>query len=121
MDRVLALLYLSRMSTDALLIHCTCPDRSSADIIARQLVEQRLAACVSAVPAVTSTYIWEGAVETAEEVLLLVKSNRRNYPRLEQAIVSMHPYELPEIIAVPVEQGLPEYLQWIDRCAEQES
>jgi len=121
MDRVLALLYLSRMSTDTLLIHCTCPDRSSADVIARKLVEQRLAACVSTLPAVTSTYIWEGSVETAEEVLLLVKSNRQNYPGLEQAIVSMHPYELPEIIAVPVDQGLPEYLQWIDRCAEQES
>jgi len=109
------------MSKDTLLIHCTCPDRSIAEVIARQLIAKRLAACVSTLPGVTSTYIWEGSVETAEEVLLLAKSNKRNYPGLERAIVSMHPYELPEIIAVPVEQGLPEYLQWIDRCVEQES
>ena len=60
--------------------------------------------------------IWRNRRETSEEILLLIKSGRHCYPALEQAILSLHPYELPEIIAVPVEQGLPGYLRWVDQC-----
>jgi periplasmic divalent cation tolerance protein len=104
------------MSVDKLLIYCTCPDRVSADRIAGHLVTKRLAACVSITAPVTSIYTWQDKLETAEEYLLLIKTSQSHYVELEQAILSVHPYELPEIIAVPIERGLPAYLHWIDEC-----
>ena len=91
----------------------TCPDRDAADHIAAALVEERLAACVNIVPGLHSVYRWQGAVEHAGEVLLLIKTTRARYAALETAIRARHPYELPEIVAVPVTQGLPGYLDWI--------
>ena len=104
------------MTANTLLIFCTCPDREQADRIAGHLVDNGLAACVNITAPVTSTYLWRNRRETSEEILLLIKSGRHCYPALEQAILSLHPYELPEIIAVPVEQGLPGYLRWVDQC-----
>jgi periplasmic divalent cation tolerance protein len=104
------------MSADALMIYCTCPDRETALKIAGLLVDRRLAACVNITTPLTSVYRWEEKRETAEEVLLLIKSRVERYADLEQAILHAHPYELPEIIAVPVERGLPGYLHWIDQC-----
>ncbi|WP_428608511.1 divalent-cation tolerance protein CutA [Sedimenticola sp.] len=114
-----AILYLPPMPVDKLLIYCTCPDQASADRIAGHLVSQRLAACVTMTAPVKSVYTWQEKLETAEEYLLLIKTTRARYPELEQAILSLHPYELPEIIAVPVQQGLPAYLHWIDECTQQ--
>lgn len=107
------------MPVDKLLIYCTCPDRASADRIAGHLVTKRLAACVSIVASVTSIYRWQDKLETTEEQLLLIKTSPARYTELEQAILSVHPYELPEIIAVPIKRGLPAYLHWIDECIEQ--
>ncbi len=109
-----------QMPVDKLLIYCTCPDQTSADRIAGLLVEQKLAACVSIMPAVKSVYTWQGKLETSEECLLMIKTTRARYPDLEQRILSLHPYELPEIIAVPIQQGLPAYLHWIDECTQQQ-
>ncbi len=95
------------------LILCTCPDRECAERLAEALVEQRVAACVNILPGIKSVYRWEGKLESAEETLLLIKSHSRAYPALQQLILRLHPYELPEIIAVPVENGLPAYLDWI--------
>jgi periplasmic divalent cation tolerance protein len=106
------------MSSEALLIYCTCPDQETAATIASHLVDHRLAACVSTSAQVSSTYLWQGKRETSSEVLLLIKSTQQRYPELEQAILGLHPYELPEIIAVPVERGLPGYLHWIDQCTK---
>lgn len=108
--------YLCAMSTDTLLIISTCPDRETAERIANGLVEQGLAACVNISSPVTSVYRWEGKIESDEELLLTIKTSRQRYPELEQAISTLHPYELPEIIAVPVEQGLPGYLDWVAQC-----
>lgn len=108
------------MPVDKLVIYCTCPDRSTAERIAGKLVEKRHAACVSIMPPVTSVYGWQGKIETAEEYLLMIKSRQARYPDLERAIISLHPYELPEIIAVPVERGLAAYLHWIDECTQQQ-
>ncbi|MCU0766660.1 MAG: divalent-cation tolerance protein CutA [Gammaproteobacteria bacterium] len=104
------------MATDALLVLCTCPDVESAQRIAHQLVASRLAACVNLLPGLTSVYRWDDAVQTAEETLLLVKTGRACYAALEETLRAIHPYELPEIVALPVEQGLAGYLDWIRQC-----
>lgn len=98
------------------IILCTCPDLNSAKTIADALITEDLAACVNILPGLTSVYRWQSKIETAQEHLLLIKSRQDRYAALETEIRQIHPYELPEIIAVSVEQGLPEYLQWIDTC-----
>jgi len=82
------------------------------------LVERRLAACVNILPAVTSCYRWQGSIETAAESLLLIKTDAAHYGELERAVREHHPYELPEVIMVPIERGLPPYLQWVTECLE---
>ena len=99
--------------------HCivlnTCPDASSAEKIARELVERGLAACVNIIPGLQSYYIWKGVCESAEEQLLIIKTTSAAYTALEKALLELHPYELPEIIAVPLIAGLPDYLAWINK------
>lgn len=98
---------------DAVMVITSLPDRDSALRMAEFLVEKRLAACVSVLAACTSVYRWQGAIETAQEVPLLIKTRGALYPEIEAAIRETHPYELPEIIAVTVNQGLPGYLEWV--------
>ena len=99
--------------SDIIVVYCTVPDSATGERIAARLVEYRLVACVSLLPGVTSIYRWQGRVETATESLLMIKACADDYPRLEAAILSQHPYELPEIITVPVNGGLPAYLDWV--------
>jgi periplasmic divalent cation tolerance protein len=106
------------MPTDALLVLSTCPDANTAQRLARTLVEARLAACVSLVGPVTSIYRWRDAVETTGETLLLIKTAAERYAGLEEALRAMHPYEVPEIVAVPVERGLSNYLDWVRSCTD---
>jgi len=89
------------------------PDRETAQAIARALVEARAAACVNVMSACISVYRWRGKIETADEVPLFIKTTERRYPEVERLIRSLHPYELPEIIAVPAGRGLPDYLSWV--------
>ncbi|GAB3096967.1 divalent-cation tolerance protein CutA [Lysobacter terrae] len=96
-----------------LLAYSTCPDAASADVIARALVTERLAACVNRLPAVQSTYRWQGQVEQADEVLLLIKTTADRLDALTARLRALHPYELPELIAVEVHSGLPAYLDWV--------
>jgi periplasmic divalent cation tolerance protein len=91
------------------------PDSESAFNLARSLVHLRLAACANVLAPATSFYRWEGREEQAIEYPVLIKSTRELYARLELAIRERHPYDLPEIIAWPVEAGLPEYLAWVER------
>lgn len=104
------------MSTDYQIVFCTCPDKDTAEKIASLLVENNLAACVNIVPNITSIYRWQGQTERAEEVLLLIKARQDTYAALESLIKKHHPYQLPEIIAVAIERGLPDYLNWIASC-----
>lgn len=92
---------------------CTCPDRDTASGLARVLVADRLAACCNVVDGLTSVFRWEGRVEEDPEVLLIAKTTSGRYPALERSLRENHPYELPEIIAVPVEAGLGGYLDWV--------
>jgi periplasmic divalent cation tolerance protein len=95
------------------LLFCTCPDSSAAERLAEALVARRLAACVNILPGLTSVYRWQGVVERSSEHLLLIKSTSDRYDALEAAIRELHPYELPEVIAVEAAAGLPAYLAWI--------
>jgi len=99
---------------EVLLVLTNCPDPATAERIARALVENRLAACVNQLSPVTSTYRWQGAVESAVEIPLLIKCTRDQYALLEEALRQMHPYDTPEIIAMPVVAGLAAYLRWVD-------
>lgn len=99
--------------SEFLQVQTTTGSRADGEAIARALVEQRLAACVQVIGPIHSTYWWEGAVETAEEYLCLVKSNREAYPALEAAIQELHPYEVPELVALPIETGSRAYLSWL--------
>jgi periplasmic divalent cation tolerance protein len=96
-----------------LIVMTNLPNAQAAEAIASTLVESRLAACVNLLPAVQSVYRWQGKVERATEVTLLIKTTQRHYAALEAAIRAAHPYELPEVIALPVTTGLPSYLQWV--------
>jgi periplasmic divalent cation tolerance protein len=102
-------------TTIALLVLCTCPFDKAAEL-AQFLVETHLAACVNILPEVRSVYRWEGKVCNEAESLLLVKTGQAVYPELERRLRERHPYEIPEIVAIPIERGLPDYLQWIGSC-----
>lgn len=96
-----------------LLVLTNCPDEAVANTIALAVVEEKLAACVNILPRVQSVYRWQGSVESATEIPLLIKTSAAAYPALERRIAELHPYELPEIIALPIAHGLPAYLNWL--------
>jgi periplasmic divalent cation tolerance protein len=99
--------------SETLLVLTNAPDVATAERIARHLVEERLAACVNRLGPCRSVYRWQGAVEEAEEIPLLIKTTAARYPAVEAAIRALHPYELPEVVAVRIERGLPAYLAWV--------
>lgn len=92
----------------------TCPDAACAERISRALVEEGLTACVNILPPMRSIYRWKGKIEAAHEQLLVIKSTTARFPAIRDRVRSLHPYELPEIIAVPIADGLPEYLTWLN-------
>lgn len=96
-----------------LLVLTNVPERAAAERLADMLVEKQLAACVNILAPCRSVYRWKGAVQHDEEHPMLMKTTAERYPALEQALRAAHPYELPEIIAVAVERGLPAYLDWV--------
>lgn len=100
---------------DTLLGFCTCPDEACAERIATALVDERLAACVTRIAGVTSTYRWQGRTQHDREVLLLIKTTNERFDAVRERIMVLHPYELPEVIAVDVARGLPAYLDWVAR------
>jgi periplasmic divalent cation tolerance protein len=97
----------------ALLVLTTLPDPEAAEALARELLAARLAACVHVGAPMRSLYHWRGQIETADETLLAIKTRAELYPRVQAAILARHPYELPEIVAVPISDALPGYLDWI--------
>ena len=105
----------ARRSAAAVVVLVTCPSPAVAKRIARHLVKQRLAACVNTVPGLQSIFRWQGRVDRCSEALLLIKTTRPVFLRLKTAILALHPYEVPEIIALPVHMGHQPYLRWIAR------
>jgi periplasmic divalent cation tolerance protein len=99
--------------TGQIVIVSTCGSEEEAAALAHLLVERRLAACVNVVPRIRSVYRWKGKVESADEWLLLIKSSRELFDSVSQALQAAHSYELPEVIAIPIEAGSPAYLDWL--------
>lgn len=95
-------------------VQCSCPDAESAARIARALIGERLAACVQALPGVVSTYRWQGEVQIADEVLLLIKTSRARLEALKARLPDLHPYDLPELIVLDAVDGLERYLHWVE-------
>ncbi|HEX7814228.1 divalent-cation tolerance protein CutA [Dyella sp.] len=98
-----------------LLCYCTCPSADMAQHLAERLVGESLAACVNLLPKMTSVYRWEGKVTTQSEALLLIKTTDTRFEALRQRLVELHPYDVPELIGVPVEHGHDAYLEWVRR------
>lgn len=94
-------------------ILCTCPDDATARELAGRVVEEKLAACVNILPGLTSVYEWQGRVETDPETLLIIKTAGDRVAALTDRLGAIHPYDVPEVIALPIEAGLPAYLQWL--------
>lgn len=101
------------MSAEPLLVLCTCPDQDTAQSLAKSLVEQRLAACVSALPGMQSTYRWDNELQHDTEVLLQIKTTVARFAEVQRSVLAQHPHELPELIGIPITAGLPGYLDWL--------
>jgi periplasmic divalent cation tolerance protein len=101
------------MSNEVRVVFCTVPDPETAHRIARDAVEQQYAACANLVGSIKSIYRWRGQVEQADETLVLFKTSAARYPDLEAFLVRSHPYEVPEIIAVPLSAGSAAYVRWV--------
>ena len=104
------------MLTALQIVLCTVPDRETGEQIASTLVSEQLAACVNIIPGITSIYRWKGTVVQDQEALLLIKTGRDVWQPLQARFRELHPYELPEIIAVPIHTGQTDYIQWITSC-----
>jgi periplasmic divalent cation tolerance protein len=101
------------MESQPLVVYCTCPDQAVAERIAEAVVVERLAACANIVPGLISIYRWQGQVRRDSELLLILKTREVVYSLLETRIRELHPYEVPEIVALPVQAGAAEYLGWL--------
>ena len=102
--------------TDKIVVFSACASADEAQRIARKLVDSRLAACVTVTPGVRSFYRWKGAVEEAEECMLVIKSSRDLFDRLRLELEKAHTYEVPEVVAVAIVAGAPNYLAWLDHA-----
>jgi periplasmic divalent cation tolerance protein len=101
--------------TDKIIVLTTCESSQDAQTIAETLVEKRLAACVNILPGLKSVYRWQGKVENATELLLLIKTRRGLFEQLSAELARIHPYEVPEVIALPLIDGAPAYLGWLEK------
>jgi periplasmic divalent cation tolerance protein len=107
-------------SEEYIQVTTTCDKRDAAERIAQALVEKKLAACVQVIGPITSIYRWQGKIEQAEEWICFIKSTKKIYPELERAITAIHPYDTPEIIAVPITAGSSKYLHWLSETVHAE-
>ncbi|MBM3738750.1 MAG: divalent-cation tolerance protein CutA [Acidobacteria bacterium] len=106
--------------TDKIVVFSSCSSQEEADRVARHLVEQRLAACVTTVPGASSTYWWQGQVEQSAEIVLIIKSSRPRFPKLQEELRRIHSYQVPEVIALPIADGAQDYLDWLGRELEKD-
>jgi periplasmic divalent cation tolerance protein len=100
--------------TDKLIVFVTCDGKDQAAAIATTLVEGKVAACVNLLPAVQSCYIWQDQLTWSEEVLMIIKTTRSRFAQLQQKILELHSYDVPEIVGIEIEDGFDKYLEWIE-------
>ena len=100
-------------TSDAVIVLCTTPDKATATTLAENAIRSQLAACVNIIPGVTSYYLWQGKTECAEECQLILKSNTRHQHALLSLLRQAHPYDVPELLVIPVQHGDSEYLSWL--------
>ena len=98
-----------------IVIFCTVSPKEEAKNIAKAIIEKKLAACANIIEGITSIYEWEGEICTEEECLMIIKTKKKIFSRIKEEIVSLHPYEVPEIISLPITEGLESYLSWVDK------
>lgn len=103
------------MSDSAILVFCTCPSESVAKQLAHQAVQEHVAACVTLLPQVTSIFHWDGELQEDTECLMMLKTTTSKYALLEALLVQQHPYDVPEIVQVPIQAGWPNYLAWLQQ------
>ncbi len=108
-----------KKDADYQLLITTCPNPKVASKLAHTLVENHLAACVNIIPQIQSVYEWEGKVISDAEILLLIKTRSEHYAAIEKTVLKQHPYDVPELIVLPIETGLPSYLAWLDNVVSQ--
>jgi periplasmic divalent cation tolerance protein len=102
------------MSDDVIVVLCSCPTADSAADISHKLVEEGLAACINIIDGVQSIYLWDDHIQDEKETLLIIKTGEDRYSKLESRLEELHPYDVPEIVALPVSRGLPGYLKWVN-------
>jgi periplasmic divalent cation tolerance protein len=100
--------------TDKIIVFVTCESKAQAEAIAQSVVTEKLAACVNVLPGVRSCYVWEGKLNWSEELLLLIKTTRGRFDRLQEKIRELHSYEVPEIVGVGIEEAFEKYARWIE-------
>jgi len=102
--------------TDKIIVFVTCESKEQADRIAEAVVTEKLAACVNVLPGVRSCYVWERKLTWSDEVLLMIKTTRGRFDQLQDRVKSLHSYEVPEIVSVPIQEAFDKYIAWIDKC-----
>ncbi len=105
-----------RSSSKVIVVLVTCPTRAVARRLADQLVDRRLAACVNILPGFESVFWWQGKADRCRETLLVIKTTAKGFERLRRAVIQLHPYDVPEVIALPVTAAHPAYLEWVERA-----
>lgn len=106
---------------EALVVFVTCPNRRHAQRLANTLIQQRLAACINILPVVQSLFWWQGRVDRARETLLIIKTSARRFEALRRSVCALHPYDVPEVIAIPIRKAHGPYLRWIHACLRRPS
>src|SRR5678816_3922048 len=102
--------------TDKIIVFSTCESKEQAETIAQTVVTENLAACVNVLPGIRSCYVWERKLTWSDEVLLIMKSTRGRFGQLQEKVKSLHSYEVPEIVSMPIQEAFDKYLAWIDKC-----
>jgi periplasmic divalent cation tolerance protein len=102
--------------TDKIIVFVTCESKEQAEKIAESVVTDKLAACVNVLPGIRSCYVWERKLTWSDEVLLIMKSTRGRFGQLQEKVKSLHSYEVPEIVSMPIQEAFDKYLAWIDKC-----
>ena len=108
------------MKESVLLVYCTVANHEEAKIIARTLIEKKIAACCNIMPSINSIYSWKGGVEDSDESMMLIKTTQKKYEQLEKEIKMIHSYSVPEIIATKLETGSSAYIDWIIECLDKQ-